>query len=377
MLQMITAGESHGPALTAILSGMPAGIPLDEAFIAGELARRQIAIGAGGRMKIEKDRATILGGVMEGRTTGAPIALQILNADFAHWKGREVPAYTTPRPGHVDLSAVLKYGLNDIRPALERASARETATRVAIGAICKTYLAAFGISIHGAVIQIGKAKVQDREAALDRLLQGDPPKLTPAMEEEIAKAKEAGETVGGVILVAARGLPVGIGSYVTPDRRLDARLAAAAISVPAIKGIEIGDATLAAQNQGSNVHDAILPCTDGRYRRKTNHCGGIEGGISNGEPIWFTVQMKAIPTCLCGVETVDLATGKACKTRYERSDICPVPRAVVVLESVAAYVLADALMEKLGGDSLQEQKARFTGLPRTASLQNQPHLFWS
>ena len=355
MLRYLTAGESHGPALTAILDGMPAGLPLTEALIAQDLARRQAPLGAGGRMKIETDRAQILSGVMEGVTTGAPIAVLIENKDHANWKGREVPPYTSPRPGHVDLAAAVKYGYTDLRPGFERASARETAPRVAVGAVCRALLRQFGIGVEGRVTQIAD--------------EADPSRF----EARVAAAQAAGESLGGIIEVVASGVPVGLGSCMQADRRLDSRLAFATMGLQAIKGVEIGDAFANAARPGTEAHDAILP----GLARPTNRCGGIEGGISNGQPIVLRLAMKPIPTTLKPQQTVDLATGAATPTTYERSDVCPVPRAVVAAEAVIAFALADALLEKLGGDSLAEILPRFRQLPSAPPPPTAaPHLFW-
>jgi len=386
-LRYLTSGESHGPALTAILEGMVAGLPLTEAMIAVDLARRQAGAGAGGRMAIEQDHAAILSGVMAGVTTGAPIALQLVNRDHANWKGKAVPAYTTPRPGHADLAAAIKYGYDDIRPALERASARETAARVAVGAVCRAYLKTFGITVEGYVSAIGghAACLEDMTFS-DRIayarssdVQCPDPKAAAQMIAAIEQAKAQGETLGGIIEVVVQGVPTGLGSHVAWDRRLDARLAQAVLSVPAIKGIEIGNAFANAAKPGSQAHDVIVLGTSGLERRG-NACGGIEGGISNGQPIWLRAAMKPIPTTRKGQDTVDLATGKPCTSCYERSDICPVPRAVVVLEAVVALVMADALMEKLGGDSIAEMTPRFAALRRATlddtRMSGQPHLFW-
>ena len=386
-LRYLTSGESHGPALTAILEGMVADLPLTEAMIAVDLARRQAGVGAGGRMAIEQDHAAILSGVMAGVTTGAPITLQLTNRDHANWKGKAVPAYTTPRPGHADLAAAIKYGYDDIRPALERASARETAARVAVGAVCRAYLKTFGITVEGYVSAIGghaacleNMTIGDRIAhARSSDVQCPDPKAAAQMIAAIEQAKAQGETLGGIIEVVVQGVPVGLGSHVAWDRRLNARLAQAVLSVPAIKGIEIGNAFANAAKPGSQAHDAIVLGTSGLERRG-NACGGIEGGISNGQPVWLRAAMKPIPTTRKGQDTVDLATGKPCTSCYERSDICPVPRAVVVLEAVVALVMADALMEKLGGDSIAEMTPRFAALRRATlddtRLSGQPHLFW-
>ncbi len=389
MLRFLTAGESHGPGLLGILEGMPAGLPLTEAVIDAELARRQQGYGAGGRMKIEKDKARILSGVMAGQTTGAPIALWIENADHVRWKGKEIAALTTPRPGHADLTGALKYGYRDLRPALERASARETALRVAIGAICKRLLAAFEITVGGYVCAIGEVSASlDAMPFSERLAQAEQsevrcpqPEAAARMREHIEQAIAAKDTLGGIIEVIAFGVPPGLGSYVHWDRRLEARLGAALLSVPAIKGVEIGAAWENARLPGTQAHDAIrLDARRKRLLRPTNRAGGIEGGISNGQPIVLRAAMKPIATTLAPQQTVDLASGEESPTRYERSDFCPVPRAVPVLEAMVAFVLADALLEKLGGDSLDEIRPRFAELRQARlgdlPMDNTPHLWW-
>jgi chorismate synthase len=386
-LRYLTAGESHGPALTAILEGLPAGLPLSEEVVAADLARRQTGAGSGDRMAIEKDRAQILAGVMEGVTTGAPLTLQIVNRDHANWKGKAVPAYTTPRPGHADLAAAVKYGYDDVRPSLERASARETAARVAVGAVCRAFLNTFGITVGGYVSSIGETAARlEGLAFTDRLararaseVQCPDPEAAALMAHAIEKAKTAGETLGGILEVAVMGVPVGLGSHVNWDRRLDARLASAVLGMNAVKGVEIGDAFANARRPGTQANDAILAGAEGLVRR-SNACGGIEGGISNGQTLWLRAAMKPIPTTRKGQETVDLATGKASLTYYERSDVCPVPRAVIVLEAIVAHVIADALIEKLGGDSLREMRPRFDALRRATlddlHMTGQPHVFW-
>lgn len=368
-LRFLTAGESHGPALVAILEGLPAGLDLDVEIINRELVRRQQGYGAGPRMKIEQDRAVILSGIMAGETTGAPLALLIENRDHDKWKGRPIPAMTAPRPGHADLTGTIKYGYHDLRPALERASARETAARVAVGAVCKHLLAQFGIEIGGYVVSIGEI-----EAKLDNMPISERFKLAEysevrcpdlqaaeAMRQRIRQVIEERDTLGGVIEAIATGLPPGLGSHVQWDRKLEARLGAAALSIPAVKGVEIGPAFANTRLPGTQVHDAI-EIKDGNLARPTNRAGGLEGGITNGEPLVVRAAMKPIATTLTPQQTVDLATGKASPTRYERSDFCPVPRAVPILEAMMAFVLCDALVEKLGGDSLSEM------LPRLASL---------
>ncbi len=375
-----TAGESHGPALTIILQGMPAGIPLTAEMINHDLAQRQLKAGAGARMVIETDQVALLSGIMAGQTTGAPIAMTITNRDHAAWQGKAVLAYTTPRPGHADCAAVTKYRYDDIRPSLERASARETACRVAMGAICRAYLGLFGIEIRTFVATLGDCDcptVADPTQACD--FAATSPIKAPSADHQdayqaaILAARQAGETLGGTITCVATGLPTGLGSFTSADKRLDARLAGALISIQAMKGVEIGSAFENTRHPGSHVHDAITQ--DGR---PTNRCGGIEGGMSTGAPVISTVAMKPIPTTLVKQESFDLSTHQPAQTTYERSDTAPVPRACVVVESMTAFVLADALLEKLGGDSIIEQLPRFKALPtmRDIHLDPQPKVFW-
>ena len=386
-LRFLTAGESHGPGLVAIVEGLPAGLPVDETQLNHELARRQRGLGAGPRMRIERDRARILAGVLEGYTTGAPVALYIANRDHAKWQGREVPPFTTPRPGHGDLAAVLKYGYTDIRPALERASARETAARVAVGALLKQLLARVGIRVQGYVTAIGPVQatavpedIPTRWARAEASPVRCPdPQAAAAMEDAIRAAQQARDTLGGVIEVVALGVPPGLGSHVHWDRRLDARLAAAVMSIPAIKGVALGDAWAQARLPGTQAHDAIRRAGP-RLTRPTNRAGGVEAGISNGQPVVVRAAMKPIATTLTPQPTVDLHTGAETETRYERSDFCPVPRAVPVVEAMVAFVLADALLEKLGGDTLAELEARFATLRQAtvtdAALDGRKHRFW-
>ncbi|WP_448335370.1 chorismate synthase [Bellilinea sp.] len=386
-LQLLTAGESHGPGLTLILEGLPAGLPLDEEIINQDLARRQHGYGAGPRMKIEQDRAQILGGVMDGKTTGAPLAVFIENRDHSRWKGKPIRRFTIPRPGHADLSGVLKYGYDDLRPALERASARETAARVAAGAVCRHLLAQFGIRIGGYVASIGeiRADLQDlpleeriRHALTSEVACPDEP-AAQAMQARIREIMQQKDTLGGVIEAVALGVPPGLGSYVHWERRLDARLAAAVMSIPAIKGVEIGPAFENTTRPGTLVHDPIL-LAGGDLQRAGINSGGLEGGITTGQPILIRAAMKPIATTLNPQRSVDLAEGVAVETRYERSDFCPVPRAVVIVEAMLAYVLADALLEKLGGDSLAEMLPRFAALPRArlsdVHLRQDDPVFW-
>lgn len=389
MLRFLTAGESHGPALIGILEGMPAGLPLGTEILDAELARRQRGYGAGGRMKIERDRVRILSGVLAGETTGAPIALWIENADHAHWQGKAIEPMTAPRPGHADLTGAVKYGYRDLRPALERASARETAMRVAIGAICKHFLSQFEIVVGGYVRAIGEIIANlDGIPLAERLALAEQsdvrcPDAQAAvrMRDRIEQIIQAKDTLGGVIEVVALGVPPGLGSYVQWDRRLDARLGAALLSVPAIKGVEIGEAWENAHLPGTQAHDAIRLGMDGEQLvRPTNRAGGIEGGISNGQPILLRVAMKPIATTLTPQQTVSLASGEETPTRYERSDFCPVPRAVPILEAMVAFVLSDALLEKVGGDSLTEIRSRVAALRQTRRsdlpMDNTPHIWW-
>ncbi|MEW6180209.1 MAG: chorismate synthase [Chloroflexota bacterium] len=386
-LHLMTAGESHGPGLTMILEGLPAGLPLDEEIINRDLARRQHGYGAGPRMKIEQDRARILGGVMDGKTTGAPLAVFIENLDHPRWKDKAIRRFTVPRPGHADLSGVLKYGYDDLRPALERASARETAARVAGGAVCRHLLAQFGIRIGGYVCSIGEIRADlsamPPEERIRRALNSEvacpDEAAAEAMQARIRQIMQQRDTLGGVIEAFALGVPPGLGSYVHWERRLDARIAAAVMSIPAIKGVEIGPAFENTARPGTQVHDPILLAGQELQRQGFNS-GGLEGGITTGQPILVRAAMKPIATTLTPQRSVDLAEGREVETRYERSDFCPVPRAVVIVEAMLAYVLADALLEKLGGDSLAEMLPRFAALPRPrlgdVHLREDDAVFW-
>lgn len=379
-LRFLTAGESHGPALTAILEGMPAGLPIDIDAIRTELARRQKAYGAGGRMKIESDAARITAGVMNSHTTGGPIALTIANKDWENWAEHDIPPMTTPRPGHADLTGAVKYGYRELRLALERASARETAARVAVGALCKQYLAVFDIQVQGYVTSIGPVEAElsdslsyDQRFALaeDNDLRCPDLEAVERMRTLVRDTMLAKDTLGGVFEVIGLGLPVGLGSHVHWDRRLSARLLAAVGSIHAIKGVEIGPAFENASRLGSEVHDEIFRDDDGNLLRTTNRAGGLEGGISTGEALVIRAAMKPISTVLNPRQSVNLATGEPEPTTYERSDFNAVPRAVVVGEAMVAFVLADALQEKLGGDSLAEQRLRYQNL-RRAHLDDLP-----
>jgi chorismate synthase len=389
MLRFLTAGESHGPSLTAILDGMPAGLSITSDIINKELARRQQGYGSGGRMKIEKDTVQILGGVMGGETTGAPIALLVQNDDHVKWKGKAIEPMTAPRPGHADLTGAVKYGYKDLRPALERASARETTMRVAAGAVCRHFLSQFGIVVGGYVSSIGEIQTDfgdmPYEERFNRAEQSDVrcpiESSAQKMRDEIEKTIHGKNTLGGVLEIVALNLPVGLGSFVQWDRRLEARLAMAIMSVQAIKGVEVGDAFENARLPGTRAHDPMnLDGQKSKVERLSNRAGGTEGGVSNGQPIVIRAAMKPIATTLTPQQTVDLAIGENAPTKYERSDFCPVPRAVPILEAMVAFVLAEALIEKLGGDSLNEIKPRFESL-RKATLEdlqmdNIPHVFW-
>ena len=386
-LRFLTAGESHGPSLTTILDGIPAGLPLTADIINKELARRQKGYGSGGRMKIEKDSVQILGGVMARETTGAPIAMRVENIDHAKWKGKAVEPMTAPRPGHADLTGAVKYGYMDLRPALERASARETAMRVATGAVCKHFLSQFGIMVGGYVASIGEIQADFGEMPYEeRFTRAEESDVrcpvesaAQTMRDEIEKAIHGKNTLGGILEIVALNLPVGLGSFMQWDKRLEARLAMAVMSVQAIKGVEVGDAFENAKRLGTQAHDSIT-LERLNVERSSNRAGGTEGGISNGQPIVIRAAMKPIATTLTPQQTVDLAKGENAPTQYERSDFCPVPRAVPILEAMVAFVLADALLEKLGGDSMNEIKPRFESL-RKATLEdlpmdNLPHVFW-
>jgi len=388
MLRFLTAGESHGPQLTAILEGMPAGLAIDADALRHELTRRQKAYGAGGRMAIEQDAARITAGVMNGHTTGAPIALTIANKDWKNWAERDIPPMATPRPGHADLTGAVKYGYRELRLALERASARETAARVAVGAVCKQYLATFGIQVQGYVTAIGPVQAELHETlnyeqrfmlAESNDLRCPDLKAVESMRALVRDTMLAKDTLGGIFEVVGLGLPVGLGSHVHWDRRLSGRLLATVGSIHAIKGVEIGPAFENATRFGSEVHDEIFRDEGGNLLRKSNRAGGLEGGITTGEALVVRAAMKPISTVLNPRQSVNLASGEPEPTTYERSDFNAVPRAVVVGEAMIAFVLADALQEKLGGDSLAEQTPRFATLRRAhlddLPMNNQPWRF--
>jgi chorismate synthase len=383
MLRFLTAGESHGQALVTILEGMPAGLALDFEAMTRELRRRQTGYGRGRRMAIESDRAQVLSGVRHGVTTGGPIALLIPNKDWENWQrtmavegppapevaGSDRPTVTRPRPGHADLAGVVKYGHEDIRNVLERASARETAARVAVGAVARQLLARLDCVIVSHVTGIGAATVADplavtvddiRAIPEPSLLHCVDPEVERRMIEEIDRAREAGDTVGGSFEVIAHGVPAGLGSHVQWDRKLDGRLAQALMSIPAIKAVGIGRGPLVAALPGSRIHDEILPASAAArpgalgVARPTNNAGGLEGGITNGEDLRVTAFMKPIATLMKPLRSVDLTTLELSPAAIERSDVCAVPAAAVVGEAMVALVLADAALEKFGSDSLTE-----------------------
>lgn len=379
-LRFLTAGETHGPAEVAILEGIPAGLSVSHADIQSELEKRRGGAGRGGRGKIETDQVKILSGVRFGKTMGGPIALMVENMDFANWKGRmdveddpsvdkNAIAATTPRPGHADLTGALKYGTTDIRNILERASARETVMRVAVGAICKKLLREFGIKIASHTIQIGAvgahhdAPVQFE--TIEKLHETDPdircidPDTSAKMKEAIRQATIDKNTLGGVIEIIAVGAPPGLGSHVHWDRKLDGRIAQALMSIHSVKAVELGDGVANAAKQGSDVHDAIYYEQTKGYFRKTNRAGGIEGGMTNGEPVVCRVYHKPISTLGNPLDTVDLATKQPAKALIERSDICVVPRAGVISECMLAFILTDALLEKFGSDTIEDIQKSF------------------
>ena len=370
-LRFVTAGESHGAALTAILDGMPAGLRISRAEIDAQLARRQKGYGRGGRMKIETDHVEVLSGLRFGETLGAPITLQVVNRDFANWTERMNPfgaptgePVTAVRPGHADLTGVLKYDRNDARDILERSSARETTMRVAVGAICRQLLAAVGVTIVSHVTEIGGMRI-DRAAVRDAdigVTNSDDLNVCDSvaaeqMKARIDEAKAAGDTLGGVFEIVVRGLPIGLGSYTQWDARLDGKIAGAVMSIQAIKGVEIGAGFVCAHLPGSAIHDEIYMGVDGRPYRATNRAGGLEGGMTNGEPLVVRAAMKPIPTLMTPLKTVDLATGAEVLASKERSDTCAVPAASVVGEAMVSFVLADAICTQFHADSMTDLRA--------------------
>ncbi|MGB3717351.1 MAG: chorismate synthase [Candidatus Promineifilaceae bacterium] len=377
-MRFLTAGESHGPSLTAILEGMPAGLSIDRDKLNLHLARRQKGYGSGGRMRIEKDAVHITGGVMNGKTTGGPISLIIPNIDYRNWYDRDIPPMTVPRPGHADLTGAIKYSYSDLRLSLERASARETAARVAVGALCSQFLELFGIKVGCYVVRIGdiEANILEEMPYVQRFQEAElnelrcpNPEAAEAMRNRIGEIMQQKDTLGGIFEVVALGIPPGLGSYVHWDLRLDSLLMWSVGSIHAIKGVEIGPAFDNASKVGSEVHDEIFVDEAENLVRRTNNAGGFEGGITTGQPIVIRAAMKPISTVLNPRRSVDLATGEAAETIYERSDFCAVPRAAVVGEAMVAFTLANSLLEKTGGDSIDEVGERVTRL-RRANLQD-------
>jgi chorismate synthase len=383
-MRWLTAGESHGPALVAILEGVPAGVAVTSADVIRELARRRLGYGRGARMSFERDEVEILGGVRHGHTLGSPVAIRVGNTEWPKWElvmaadpvdptelaglARNAPL-TRPRPGHADLAGMQKYGHTDARPILERASARETAARVAIGAVARALLRqGLGVEIVSHVVELGAVAVkpgtQPVPADADRV-DADPvrcldPDASARMVAEIDAARRDADTLGGVVEVLAYGVPPGLGTHTQWDRRLDARLAAALCSIQAIKGVEIGEAFTQARVRGSRAHDEIVPTTDG-VRRVTDRAGGLEGGMSTGEPLRVRAAMKPISSLNRPLSTVDVATGEPATAINQRSDVCAVPAAAVVAEAMVALVLAEAAVEKFGGDSLPELRRNLVG----------------
>jgi len=384
MLRWLTAGESHGRALVAICEGMPAGVEVTTADVAAALARRRAGYGRGARMKFEQDEVEITAGVRHGRTLGGPVAITVANSEWLKWQAvmspDPVPAaelaglarndpLTRPRPGHADLAGMQKYGHDDARPVLERASARETAARVAIGEVARRFLTqALGVEVLSHVVALGGISVEARTLPRpgdEETVDADPVRCldaaaSAAMVAEIDAARKDGDTLGGVIEVVVHGLPPGLGSHVHADRRLDARLAGAMMSIHAIKGVEIGDGFASAARRGSQAHDEIEPGPSG-VRRLTNRAGGIEGGMSTGNPIRVRAAMKPISTVPRALSTVDVRTGELAKAINQRSDVTAVPAAGVVAEAMAALVIADAALEKFGGDSVTETRRNVAG----------------
>jgi len=375
-----TAGESHGPQLTVIVTGMPAGVRLDRERINRDMARRQHGYGRGGRMKIEHDEAEIVGGVRGGETLGSPVAVVIRNADFENWNAvmdpwsvnateAEKRRVHAPRPGHVDLAGGMKYGRRDLRDVLERGSARETASRVAAGAIAKELLRQFGVDIRSGVVSVGATGDPEYSPSWEELsaVVDDSPlrAVRRSGEAEMVKAvdaaREAGETLGGSIVVAARGVPVGLGSYVQWTEKLDGRIARAIMSIHAVKAVSIGDGVAASRRIGSEVHDAIYFDEARRYHRRTNRAGGMEGGVTNGEDVVVRAYMKPISTLRRGLPSVDIETREEHRSQWERSDVTAIAACGVVCEAMLAVALADAMREKFGGDSLTEMRRNYDG----------------
>jgi len=386
-LRFLTAGESHGQALVAILEGIPAGVPVTEEYIAVEMKRRQGGYGRSKRQQLEQDHAQLIGGVRHGRTLGSPVAMVIANRVWDDWQEvMQVGPYegdpkrvTRLRPGHADLAGTMKYGFDDVRNILERASARETAARVAVGAVCRRFLEELGVTVHSHTASIGDivANVDGEpdwnsvEASPVRCADG---KAGERMVTAIDEAREAGDTLGGTFEMWATGVPIGLGSHVQWDRKLDGQVAQAVMSIHATKGVDIGGGFAVAAGPGSQAHDVILPPDkwDGRqWRRETNRAGGLEGGMTNGEPIVIRGALKPISTLSKPLPSVDLLTGEEIQAHYERSDICTVPAAGVVGEAMIALIIARAMLEKFGGDSLEEARRAYAAYQETIGPRGQ------
>lgn len=393
MLRWLTAGESHGPALVGVLEGLPAGVPLTTADVSAELQRRRLGIGRGARMKFEQDQVRIIGGVRHGRTMGGPLAIEVANTEWPRWtevmsadpvdpqvlaeQARNAPL-TRPRPGHADLAGMQKYGFDDARPVLERASARETAARVALGAAAKAFLTeVLGATVISHVVSIGTVAVPDGTplpgAADLAAIDADParcadPATSARMAEEVETARREGDTLGGVVEVLVDHLPPGLGSHVHWDRRLDARLAAALMGIQAIKGVAVGDGFDLARTRGSAAHDEIVSAGPRRVRRLSGRSGGTEGGMSTGELLRVRAAMKPIATVPRALRTVDVASGEETRAHNQRSDVCAVPAAGVVAEAMVALVVADAVLEKFGGDSTPETRRNVAGYLASLSV---------
>ncbi|MSQ33231.1 MAG: chorismate synthase [Dehalococcoidia bacterium] len=380
MFRFLTAGESHGRGLSIIIEGVPAGLPLSEEYIARDLIRRQQGYGRGGRMQIEQDRAEVLSGVRHGLTLGSPIALLVWNKDWANWTEKmsiapveqPVEKVTRLRPGHADLAGTIKYSLDDVRPVLERASARETAARVAAGAVARRFLEEFGIAIHSHTIAIGGVEARFEEPIDWERVEASPVRSTDPQAEKrmmaaIDKAKELGTTVGGIFEVRAQGVPIGLGSHAQWDRKLDGLVGQMFLGLNAVKGVELGQGFAVAGLYGRDVHDIIEPAQPGEraWRHRTNRGGGIEGGMTNGEPVVVRAVVKPISTMTNPLPSVDLVTGEEVQAHYERSDICQVPPAGVIGEALLALVLAPAFLEKFGGDHIEETRRNYRAYLKT------------
>lgn len=389
-IRFLTAGESHGPSLTGILEGLPAGFPISIDAINADLARRQQGFGRGGRMKIEKDEVQITAGVVNGMTTGAPIAFSLQNIDYKNWQHKVIDPMSIPRPGHADFSGAIKYDHHDLRISLERASARETAMRVAIGSLCKQILQPFGVKIVGYVTSIGRVNDTstrmtwgDYETAHAASLQNEFAlaniDLVTKVHDEIHEAMKAKDTLGGVFECVALGLIPGLVSYVHYDRKLDGLIAQAMMSIQAMKAVEIGDGIANTRKRGTEVHDEFTVSKNGEVLRTSNRAGGLEGGVTNGMPLVVRTYMKPISTTLKPLASLNLASGDASETIYERSDFCAVQRAVVVGEAMLSFVVLDAFLDKVGGDSRRAMDKNFAtinkGLIKDFSLTNEPWRF--